>query len=62
MVMSGLSRQTSAAGAGRIPADSTPGLLAMLTPLLDRNRDGSIVDEAIGMIGGFLSDRRSSRT
>jgi hypothetical protein len=58
MVMSGLSRQTSAAGAGRVPADATPGLVSMLTPLLDRNRDGSIVDDAIGILGGFLSDRK----
>jgi hypothetical protein len=27
----------------------------MLTPLLDRNRDGSPVDEMIGLVGQLLS-------
>jgi hypothetical protein len=26
----------------------------MLTPFLDQNRDGSIVDDVTSMIGGFL--------
>jgi hypothetical protein len=26
----------------------------MLSPLLDRNRDGSIVDDVTGMLGRFL--------
>jgi hypothetical protein len=27
----------------------------MLTPMLDSNRDGSIVDDVVGMIGAFPS-------
>lgn len=30
------------------------GIGSMLTPFLDRNRDGSIVDDVTSMIGGFL--------
>jgi hypothetical protein len=30
------------------------GIAAMLTPFLDRNRDGSILDDVTGMIGGFM--------
>ena len=30
------------------------GIAAMLTPFLDRDRDGSIVDDVSSMIGGFL--------
>ncbi|MCC7007537.1 MAG: DUF937 domain-containing protein [Acidobacteria bacterium] len=36
------------AGAG------SAGIAAMLTPLLDRNRDGSIVDDVTSMIGRFM--------
>ena len=30
------------------------GIAAMLTPFLDRNRDGSILDDVTSMIGGFI--------
>jgi len=30
------------------------GIAAMLTPLLDRNRDGSMLDDVTSMIGGFM--------
>ncbi len=46
---------TSMGGApssGAAPAGG--GIGAMLEPLLDRNRDGSIMDDVTGMIGGFL--------
>lgn len=36
------------------PAAGAAGLASMLTPFLDRNRDGSIVDDVTSMIGGFL--------
>jgi hypothetical protein len=42
-------RATQTPGAGAPSA----GLLEMLTPLLDRNRDGSIVDDVTGMLGRF---------
>jgi hypothetical protein len=53
MMMGAMSRNTgrgsslsSAAGAG--------GLASMLGPLLDSNRDGSILDDVTGMLGKFL--------
>lgn len=33
------------------------GLLEMLTPMLDRDRDGSVVDDVTGMLGKFLGGR-----
>jgi hypothetical protein len=42
------SNSSSVAGAR---AGSGGGIAAMLTPLLDRNRDGSIVDDVTSMIG-----------
>ncbi|MBP7775579.1 MAG: DUF937 domain-containing protein [Acidobacteria bacterium] len=33
------------------------GLLEMLTPMLDRDRDGSVVDDVAGMFGKFLGGR-----
>lgn len=54
MMMGGMSRQT--AQAGPAGADSS-GLLSMLTPLLDSNRDGSVVDDVLGMLGKFGSQR-----
>ena len=33
---------------------SSGGIGAMLAPFLDRNRDGSIVDDVTSMIGGFM--------
>jgi hypothetical protein len=34
--------------------DSGGGIAAMLTPLLDQNRDGSIMDDVSSMIGRFI--------
>jgi hypothetical protein len=33
------------------------GVLDMLTPMLDRDRDGSVVDDVAGMLGKFLGGR-----
>jgi hypothetical protein len=38
-------------------AAQASGLLAMLAPLLDQNRDGSITDDVIGMAGRVLGGR-----
>ena len=42
-------------GMGAMPglAGSGGGIMDMLTPLLDRNRDGSIIDDVTSMIGRF---------
>jgi hypothetical protein len=50
LVMGALSRQTSAAG---VSAQSS-GLLGSLESMLDQNRDGSMVDDVVGMMGKFL--------
>jgi len=54
MVMGGLSKQTSQ-GASLGQASSGGGILDMLTPMLDRNRDGSAVDDVLGMAARFFS-------
>jgi len=53
MVMGSLAKQRSR-------PQSSPGggdLLSMLTPMLDRNRDGSVVDDVLGKLGGLLGGR-----
>jgi hypothetical protein len=55
LMMGAFSKQSGnapsvAAGVGR----SGGGIAAMLTPLLDKNRDGSIVDDVTSMIGRFV--------
>jgi hypothetical protein len=45
-------------GAGGAGAASAGGLAGMLEPLLDRDRDGSIVDDLGGMLCGFLNRKR----
>jgi hypothetical protein len=53
MAMGALARQTAGArAAGATPVD--PGVLGMLTPLLDSNKDGSVADDVMGMLGKFL--------
>ena len=59
MAMGGLSRQKPSAVGGSIPAGAGAGLASMLSPLLDQNRDGSMVDDLVGMFGGALSGRKS---
>ena len=53
LAMGALSKQT-AGGARADTAAAAPGLLGMLTPLLDSNRDGSVADDVMGMVGKFL--------
>jgi hypothetical protein len=71
MVMGGLARQTSAGGMGSAGSmGSAPsagfgsgagagggGLLDMLTPMLDQNRNGSPLDDILGMAASFLGRR-----
>ncbi len=55
MMMGAFARQT---GGGAVQPGNAQvsggGIASMLAPLLDRNRDGSIVDDVTGMLGGFL--------
>jgi hypothetical protein len=55
IAMAAMSRKTkTTGGAPSNPAAAGGGLASMLGPLLDRDRDGSMVDDVAGMIGGFL--------
>jgi len=60
MLMGALAKQSGSAvqpQAGATP-QAGGGVLDMLTPLLDQNRDGSIVDDVLGMASRFLSGGR----
>ncbi|MBL8144111.1 MAG: DUF937 domain-containing protein [Acidobacteria bacterium] len=54
MMMGAMAKQGSggplASSAG---SQAGGGLLSMLTPMLDQNRDGSVVDDVLGMLGKF---------
>jgi hypothetical protein len=56
MMMGAFAKQQSGRGPG-VPAGlggSGGGIAAMLTPLLDQNRDGSIMDDLSSIIGRFI--------
>lgn len=45
------------AGLGPIFGGQGGGVLDMLSPMLDRDRDGSAIDDIVGMIGKFMGGR-----
>jgi hypothetical protein len=54
MMMGSMSKQASGAGmpgGGAVSADSSSGLTGMLSGLLDADKDGSVVDDLLGMAG-----------
>ncbi len=53
-VLGGLLGGGQRSGFGQPQSSSGGGLLDMLTPMLDRNRDGSALDDILGMAGQFL--------
>jgi hypothetical protein len=61
MVMGALAKGAVGASpqAGQAPATAGVGggLLDMLTPMLDSNRDGSVMDDLVGMMGKYMSGR-----
>jgi hypothetical protein len=59
MVMGSLSKRTDQSGylAGPGSPAQPEGFLSMLTPLLDTNRDGSVADDVLGMIGRYMRNR-----
>jgi hypothetical protein len=64
LVMGALARRQfggASAQAGMVPSPGAEphggGLLDMLTPMLDANRDGTMVDDVIGMIGKAMGGR-----
>jgi hypothetical protein len=62
MAMGGLSRQVNTPGS-RIqnPTAAGDSLMSIVSPMLDRNRDGSMIDDVLGSLGGLLggSGRKS---
>ena len=53
-VMSRQAQQSSLTSGAAAGAGGGGGLLDMLTPMLDANRDGSVVDDVLGMASKFL--------
>jgi hypothetical protein len=51
LMMGTMSRQHASPAAASMNADLGGGLMSMLTPVLDQNRDGSMIDDVIGMLG-----------
>ncbi|MCL4783767.1 MAG: DUF937 domain-containing protein [Bryobacterales bacterium] len=51
MLMGAVSKQT---GGGQMAAAAGGGLLSMLTPMLDRDGDGTALDDVAGMIGNLF--------
>jgi hypothetical protein len=49
--MGAMSRSTATSGAGALAGAGGGGLLDMLGGALDRNRDGSALDDITGMLG-----------
>lgn len=59
LAMGALSRQTG--GGSAFAGDNraaSGGIMSMLEPMLDRNQNGSMVDDVVGLVGGFLGSRR----
>lgn len=57
MAMGGLGKQVAASGGVADPRAAKGGLMSMLEPMVDRNKDGSMLDEISGIVGGFLRSR-----
>ncbi|MEZ5291666.1 MAG: DUF937 domain-containing protein [Vicinamibacterales bacterium] len=68
MMMGAMAKRASAAPSGSSLGAGLPGglgagpsagggLLDMLTPMLDRNRDGSVVDDVAGLLGSMFRGR-----
>ena len=51
MAMGGLSKQAKSGALGSASQAGKGGLLDMLTPMLDSDKDGSVVDDVMGMLG-----------
>jgi hypothetical protein len=58
MVMGSLNKETASRGMQGSRGSSAGDLLGMLTPMLDADKDGSVADDVMGMLGGFLGGRR----
>jgi hypothetical protein len=56
LVMGSLAKQQFSQQANRAPATAAPGadIFSMLTPMLDQNRDGSVVDDILKNVGRIV--------
>jgi len=54
LAMGALSKQSAATGYRPGAAAGQGSILDMVAPLLDSNRDGSIADDVLGMLGKFI--------
>jgi hypothetical protein len=54
LAMGALSRHTATSRSAAAAAGGGAGILGMLTPLLDRNHDGSVVDDILGSVSRFM--------
>ena len=54
LAMAALSKQSAASGFQRGAAAGQGGILDMIGPLLDSNRNGSIADDVFGMLGKLM--------
>ena len=60
MVMGSLSKQTPNLGLQNSPlGDTAGGALGMLSTFLDTNRDGSVADDVMGLVGKFFQKGNS---
>jgi hypothetical protein len=57
MMMGAMSKRLAQPAVAGADAGMAGGLLGMLTPALDANRDGSMVDDVAGLVGRLLSGR-----
>jgi hypothetical protein len=59
LMMGSMARQSRQAPAATGTSGSGTGtdFMSMLTPLLDQNRDGSLMDDVTGMLGRFFGNR-----
>jgi hypothetical protein len=57
LVMGSLAKQQLGQGAAASGMSSGGGLLGMLTPLVDQNRDGSMLDDILGQAGKLFGGR-----
>ncbi len=53
LMMGAMSNKTRSAAAVPAGGDLGGGLMSMLAPVLDQNRDGSMIDDVVGMLGKF---------
>ena len=57
LMMGAFSRQSGHPTSTGAAVGGPGGIAAMLTPFLDQNRDGSIIDDVTSMIGGYMKRR-----